>query len=251
MSKTLLTAAEEIQLVRIARDESSPAKATWAMRKLVERNQGLVHKIVHKFPIKNQSCTYDDLFQEGTLGLIHGINKFDPTRGYRLSTYVYNWITAYVRRYYQNHGRTVRVPVHMSDKQLKLNRQIEALTEKLGRSPTVDEINQINPEAHTILTTMMSSVSLNTAIDDDSELECLIGEDKTEEFEASVDADILLDQLRQQVSERDYQMLVMRYGLHGGVPYTLQECAEVYDLTRARVHQIERNCLDKMRAMVS
>lgn len=250
MKANLLTAEQEIQLVRIVQDCRSDTQLSWALNKLITHNQGLVHKIVNKFPIKNATCTYDDLFQEGQLGLIHGIRKFDPTRGYRLSTYVYNWITAYVRRYFQNHGRTVRVPVHMSDKQLQLNKQIESLTEDLGRSPTMEEITDMNSDAPHIMNVMMSNVSLNTSIDDDSELECLIGEDKTEEFESVVDAEILLNQLRDQVSSRDYNMLVMRYGLNGGVPYTLQECAEVYDLTRARVHQIERNCLNKMREMV-
>lgn len=250
MTKQLLTPTAEIELVRQAQGKRA-LKARYAMNKLVKHNQGLVHKIVNKFPIKNASCTYDDLFQEGVLGLIHGIQKFDTTRGYRLSTYCYNWILAYVRRYYQNHGRTVRVPVHMSDKQLQLNKQIEALTSDLGRFPTPEEIQQVNEDAAHIQSVMMSNVSLNTHIDDDSELECLMGEDKSDQFESCVDADILLSQLKQDVSPRDYQMLQMRYGLHGEAPSTLQEVAELFDLTRARVHQIERQCLTKMREYAS
>jgi RNA polymerase sigma factor (sigma-70 family) len=219
MTKQLLTPTAELELVRQAQGKRA-LKARYAMNKLVKHNQGLVHKIVNKFPIKNASCTYDDLFQEGVLGLIHGIQKFDTTRGYRLSTYCYNWILAYVRRYYQNHGRTVRVPVHMSDKQLQLNKQIEALTSDLGRFPTPEEIQQVN-------------------------------EDKSDQFESCVDADILLSQLKADVSPRDYQMLQMRYGLHGEAPSTLQEVAELFDLTRARVHQIERQCLTKMRQYAS
>ena len=247
MTKQLLTQQEEIFLTRVVQSPKSKANHAWALEKLVTANQGLVHKIVNKFPIKNASCSYDDLFQEGVLGLIHAFTKFDTERGYRLSTYAYNWIYAYVRRYYQNHGRTVRVPVHMADKQLQLNKQVEALTTELGRFPTPDEVRAVNDAAPHIVSTMMSSVSLNAHIDEDSELECLIGEDKTEEFETVVDADILLDQLRQDVSDRDYRLLVARYGLDGGIPHTLQECAETVGLTRARCHQIERDCLNRLR----
>ena len=246
LTKTLLTPEQELLLVRQAQE--GDARGHWAMNKLVERNQGLVHKIVNKFPIKNASCSYDDLFQEGVLGLMHGIRKFDTERGYRLSTYCYNWIQAYVRRYFQNHGRTVRVPVHMADKQLQLNKQVEALTKELGRFPTPDEVRELNNQAGQILSSMLASVSLNTRIaQDDTELECLIGEDKTEQFEAVVDTDILLEQLKQDVSDRDYNLLLARYGLDGGTPRTLQECAEVTGLTRARCHQVERACLDKLR----
>ena len=248
MKANLLTPEEEIRLVRNA--QSTDKRSGFAMRKLVEANQGLVHKIVNKFPIKNASCTYDDLFQEGILGLMHGIRKFDVTRGYKLSTYCFNWITAYVRRYYQNHGRTVRVPVHMSDKQLQLNKQIERLTNELGRSPNLEEIQALNKDADQIMSVMMSNVSLNNHIDDDNELECLMGEDKTQEFESIVDAEILLSQLKESVSPRDYQMLILRYGLNGEPAQTLQEVAESFNLTRARVHQCEKACLAKMREMV-
>ena len=244
----LLTPEEEIRLVRSA--QAGDKGASYSMRKLVETNQGLVHKIVNKFPIKNASCTYDDLFQEGILGLMHGIRKFDVTRGYKLSTYCFNWITAYVRRYYQNHGRTVRVPVHMADKQLQLNKQIERLTTELGRSPSLEEVQALNKDADKIMSAMMSNVSLNNHIDDDNELECLMGEDKTEEFDSVIDAGILLSQLKEEVSPRDYKMLVMRYGLNEQPPATLQEVAEVFGVTRARCHQIERTCLNKMREMV-
>jgi RNA polymerase primary sigma factor len=248
MTKQLLTPEQEIELVRIAQENLRGSQR--AMNKLVEYNQGLVHKIVNRFPIKNASCTYDDLFQEGVLGLIHGITKFDVTRGYRLSTYCYNWIQAYVRRYYQNHGRTVRVPVHMSDKQLQLNKQIEGLTSDLGRSPTPEEIAELNPDAPHIINVMMSNVSLNTHIDEDSELEALVGEDPSTTMDSIVDADILLSQLKEDVSPRDYKLLIQRYGLDGGVPHTLEECAVNAGLTRARVHQIEKTCLAKMREMV-
>ena len=172
MSKTLrLSHAEEIELARVLRDnEEGSRRYRRALDKLVTHNLGLVNKIVNKFPLRNASCTFEDLFQEGVAGLIHGIRKFDPARGYRLSTYVYNWISVYVQRYYQNHGRTVRVPIHMADKYYKLSRQIEDLTAKLGRTPTSDEIYKVNGNADLILNSMRSVGSLNSASIEDTEL---------------------------------------------------------------------------------
>ena len=245
-----ITAAEEIELVRtLQRGKTDRIKAR-ARAKLVESNLGLVHKVVNKFPMRTASCNYDDLFQEGVAGLLHGLEKFDTTRGYRLSTYVYNWITAYVRRYYQNHGRTIRVPVHQCDKQLKLNREVEALGTELGRTPTTEDVATIDATAHEVFASMMTIASLNAIVGEDAELEGLIGEDKTEEFESVVDCDILLEKVRGDVSERDYNILLKRYGLHGEAPLTLREVAEEFDVTRARVSQIEHQVLSKLREVV-
>ena len=253
MSKTQrLSHVEEIELTRSLSTLDTDSRAyKRTLDKLVTHNLGLVNKIVNKFPLKNATCTFDDLFQEGVAGLIHGIRKFEPARGYRLSTYVYNWISAYVRRYYQNHGRTVRVPVHMSDKQLKLNRQIEALTEELGRTPTIDEVRALNENADKILTATRQTTSLNRTIGDDSELEAVVGEDKTEEFDIRFDVETLLGKLRPEVSARDYDVLVMRFGLNDREPLSLAEVAEKYEVTRARVHQIEKKLLAKMKDLAT
>ena len=253
MSKTKrLSHVEEIELTRkLQKLESGTRAYRRCLDTIVTHNLGLVNKIVNKFPLKNATCTFDDLFQEGVAGLIHGVRKFEPSKGYRLSTYVYNWISVYVRRYYQNHGRTVRVPVHMSDKQYKLNRQIEELTEKLGRTPTIDEIRGLNKNADKILTATRQTTSLNRSIGEDSELEAVIGEDKTEEFQMQHDADALLEALRPLVSARDYNVIVKRFGLDGQQALSLAEVAEEYSVTRARVHQIEKKLLAKMRELAT
>ena len=249
MSKTLrLSHSEEIELARVLRDNDEGSRRyRRALDKLVTHNLGLVNKIVNKFPLRNASCTFEDLFQEGVAGLIHGIRKFDPARGYRLSTYVYNWISVYVRRFYQNHGRTVRVPIHMADKKFQLNRQIEELTVNLGRTPTLEEIQQLNAKADHIMNSMSNIVSLNNVVGEDSELQNLIGEDKTDEFEARYDCETLLERVRPSVSNRDFDILVKRYGLDGDTPLTLSEVADKYSITRARVHQIEHKILKKMK----
>ena len=243
-----LTHTEEIELTRLLNEHGPETrKGRRALDKLVTHNLGLVSKIVNKFPLKNANCSFDDLFQEGVAGLIHGLRKFDPTKGCRLSTYVYNWISAYVRRYYQNQGRTVRVPIHMADKSFKLNRQIEELTEKLGRTPTLEEVQALNKNADHIFTSMRGTVSLNNIVGEDSELESIVGEDKTEEFDTNYDAGALLAEVKPMVSERDFGILIKRYGLDGDTPLTLSETADKYGITRARVHQIEHKLLKKMK----
>ena len=249
-----LSHAEEIELTRAllkAKEGGRERRYKYLLDKLVTSNLGLVTKIVSKFPLKNANCTFDDLFQEGVAGLIHGIRKFDPSKGYRLSTYVYNWISVYVRRYYQNQGRTVRVPIHMADKQYKLNRQIEELTERLGRTPTKDEVSSLNVKADHIMAAMRPIASLNTMIGEDSELSSIIGEDKTEEYTTCYDAEALLTQVKPLVSERDFGVIVHRFGLVDGSPLTLSEVADKYQVTRARVHQIEKTVLQKMKELAS
>ena len=247
MSKTdRLTHVEEIELIREYRNTGDKK----VLDRIVLANTGLVHKLVNKFPLKNASVAYDDLFQEGIAGLIHGIRKFDTTKGYRLSTYCYNWIRAYIQRYYQNHCQAVRVPVHISDAAQTLRKQVELLTVELGRTPTMDEISAVNGDASKILDNVKNNVSLNTSVGENVELEELQGEDKTEEFEVKVDVDILLAKLQSMVSERDFVILQMRYGLNGYDEMTLDEVGKQFSITRARTHQIQSKMLKLARTLV-
>ena len=244
-----LTQLEEIELIRQLRDsERGTRRYKRALDTLVEKNLGLVHKVVGKFPMRNASCTYDDLFQEGIAGLIHGIEKFDVTRGYRLSTYSYRWIRAYVQRYFQNHGRTVRVPVYMSDKQCRLNKDVESLTRSLGRTPTDEEIKEMIPDAESIRYSMMTNVSLNDFLNDDTERESVaLGVDKTDEVDTSLDVDLMLESLKKSVPSRDYDILVSRYGLDGEPPATLQEISQRVGVSRARCHQVCKTLISHLR----
>ena len=237
-----LTQQEELALIADKDNKKS-------LDKLVLANLGLVHKITHRFPIKNSNCGYDDLFQEGVAGLMHAIDKFEPARGYRLSTYSYRWIQAYVTRYYQNQGRTIRVPVHMSTKQQQLNKQIETMTRDLGRTPTDEEIRDANASVEAIKSATLTVSSLNQLVGESEELECLQGEDRTEERDTEMECELLLDKVRGQVSERDYCILLQRYGLRGEAAHTLSEISEKHGITRARIHQVERQMLKTMRSM--
>tara|TARA_B110001452_G_C14806447_1_gene281400 strand:+ start:65 stop:466 length:402 start_codon:yes stop_codon:yes gene_type:complete len=133
---------------------------------------------------------------------------------------------------------------------MKLNKQVESLTNDLGRAPSQEEILVVNSKARTLTDSVVNCVSLNTLVGDNSELECLVGEDKTEEFESVVDCEILLHQLKTKVSKRDYQILIKRYGLDGLGFRTLNELSEEFDLTRSRCHQIEGQMITQLRSMV-
>ena len=248
MSTERLTHVEEIELIREF-NSNDPKRSKRALDKLVLSNTGLCHKLVNKFPIKNATCSYDDLYQEAIAGLIHAIGKFDVTKGYRLSTYSYRWIQAYVQRYYQNHARSVRVPVHVADAQISLNKQVESLTNELGRTPTMQEIIAVNPEALSVINKMQGNVSLNTTIGDESELADVIGEDNTDKFDACQDCDIILNKLVDVVTPRDFTILQMRYGLNGYDECTLDEIGRRYEVSRARVHQVLQQTLRKARAL--
>lgn len=241
LTKKLMSPDREIQLVRQLPDKK-------ALDELVLANLGLIHKVCHRFPIKNASVTYDDLFQAGIEGLVHGILKFDVTRGYRLSTYVFRWISAYISRYFQNNGRTIRLPVHVSLQQMKLRKQTEALTKELGREPSAQEVRDncdVNEDY------IPDTISLNTLVSESEELEVFTGVDDTETNDLTNDVEILCERLRSEIDERDFDILVRRFGLYGQPEHTLNEIAEIHDLTRARVHQVEKQLLRQMRQLAT
>lgn len=247
MKTPRLSHSDELTLVKLS--QSDEIGSDYALDKLIRHNTGLVHKIVSKFPMKNATCSYDDLYQEGILGLTHGIRKFDSTRGVRLSTYVYRWIQAYVKRYYLNHYRTVRLPVHVIQQNSQLNKQIEHLTSSLGRTPTLEEVCDLNENADSLICSSLFTLSLNSVTGEDGELQDFVGEDHTQDRDNELDVHFLLSQLRSQVSDRDYQILLKRYGLDNEGERTLQELSSEFDVTRARVHQIENNLLSKLRTL--
>lgn len=251
MTKELLTKSEEAALIEAAQKEDGTPQAQRAINKLVEHNTGLVHKIVGKFPMKNATCSYDDLYQEGLLGLIHGIRKFDVTRGYRLSTYAYNWISAYVRKFYYNHYRAIRLPVHVSLQNNEVNQTIERLTRELGRVPSVEEVCDIHDKADQIICNSLYTLSLNALQNEDSEVIDNVKDPNQHSVDTELDVYFLLESLKSTVSERDYNILIQRFGLNGETEHTLQELAEINKITRARIHQVENNMIKKLRQLAN
>jgi len=251
MPQLRLSHVEEIELTRILNTyDKETRRHQRALEKLVTHNLGLVKKIAHKFPVKNASCTFDDLFQEGVAGLIHGVYKFDPEFGCRLSTYVYRWIAAYVRRYYQNHGRTIRIPVHLSDKQLQVNKQIESLTNQIGRTPTPEELTESVDGVEKVRSAFVNTVSLNSLVGDDLELESFVAK-QNDVSDDKIDCELLLERVKSQFSKRDFWIVAKRYGLYGYPAHSLSELSDEYNLTRARIHQVEHNVLNAIRHEVS
>ena len=253
MTKMKLVApAREIELIRLLNDSAPDSKSyKRALDELILANTGLIHKIVHRFPIKNSVCSYQDLFHAGIEGLVHGIQKFDVTRGYRLSTYCYRWAQAYVARYFQNHGKTIRIPVHLSTVQMRVKKATEELTRDLGRTPTDAEVASVCDGTEAVDAILNCTVhSLNSVMNDTGEYEGLVGEDTTEEHDYQLECELLLERLHRDVSERDFNMFIHRFGLLGKREHTLSEISDFHGVTRARCHQVSNNCFRLMKTYV-
>ena len=241
----LLSAEEELRLITMAQGEGN--KKRYGLDRLVRHNQGLVHRIVQRFPLKNAVVTYEDLYQQGMCGFLHAVELFDTTRGIRLSTYAYRWIHAFIQRYWQNTARTVRVPAHLSDKFYANKKVIDELTLALGRTPTLQEI----PEGVRKVAEHFSPIiSLNITLNDNGEE---IGDIQTDESSVStvMEVESYLYQLSGLISPRDYNILLQRYGLNGEAEHTLSEIAEKYDISRARIHQIIGKNLSLLQQIVT
>ena len=241
-NQVLLTKEEERVLISKSQEGSKKA-----LRLLVSHNQGLVHKIVHRFPLKNNQCSYDDLFQVGMMGFIHAVDKFDLSSGNRLSTYSYRWIHAFVRRYYQNQARVVRIPAHLADKKYQMDVKVRELTQRNGSVPSPEELELLVPGYASIAALFSHTVSLNKELESGEELIDIQSDDNRVDSDTVLQVNSLLDLLKPQVSERDYEIFITRYGVDGQAEHTFSEVADKFGLTRARVHQVSHHCLEIIR----
>jgi RNA polymerase sigma factor RpoD, C-terminal domain/RNA polymerase sigma factor, sigma-70 family len=245
----LLTAAEEVQLAKRIEKGDMAAKS-----RLVEANLRLVVSIAKKYV--GRGMLFLDLIQEGNLGLIRAVEKFDYKKGYKFSTYATWWIRQAITRAIADQARTIRIPVHMVETINKLIRTQRQLLQKLGREPSAEEIAQcmeVTPDkVREIMKISQDPVSLETPIgeEEDSHLGDFIEDPEVEAPSDAASFAMLQEQLSEvlnTLNDRERKVIQLRFGLQDGHPRTLEEVGREFGVTRERIRQIESKTLSKLR----